>query len=179
MFDAHAGIGGAELPMDVLLGRVAGLRPRGDLRMAAACVGMRGDKAWRVRTLSLPSRRPLAPTAALGDPVQPLPFGGDAEALCEALAEVHDGNWLHRDIKPSNVVLAADQRIVLIDFGSAREFHLHRTQQHTRILTAQYAAPEQYSEAARFGPYGRVQFGSHPFVCREHSTVFTRFLTGE
>ena len=76
-----------------------------------------------------------------------------AKALCEALAEVHDGNWLHRDIKPSNIVLAADQRVVLIDFGSAREFHLHRTQRHTRILTAQYAAPEQYSEAARFGPY--------------------------
>ena len=76
-----------------------------------------------------------------------------AKALCEALAEVHDGNWLHRDIKPSNIVLAADQRVVLIDFGSAREFHLHRTQRHTRILTAQYAAPEQYSEEARFGPY--------------------------
>ena len=78
---------------------------------------------------------------------------GLAEALCEALAEVHDGNWLHRDIKPANVVLAGDQRVVLIDFGSAREFHLHRTQRHTRILTAQYAAPEQYSEEARFGPY--------------------------
>ena len=78
---------------------------------------------------------------------------GLAEALCEALAEVHDGNWLHRDIKPSNIVLAGDQRVVLIDFGSAREFHLHRTQRHTRILTAQYAAPEQYSEEARFGPY--------------------------
>ncbi len=76
-----------------------------------------------------------------------------AEALCEALAEVHDGNWLHRDIKPANIVLAGDQRVVLIDFGSAREFHLHRTQRHTRILTAQYAAPEQYSEEARFGPY--------------------------
>ena len=78
---------------------------------------------------------------------------GLAEALCEALAEVHDDNWLHRDIKPSNIVLTADQRVVLIDFGSAREFHLHRTQRHTRILTAQYAAPEQYSEEARFGPY--------------------------
>ena len=78
---------------------------------------------------------------------------GLAEALCEALAEGHDGNWLHRDIKPSNIVLAVDQRIVLIDFGSAREFHMNRTQRHTRILTAQYAAPEQYSEEARFGPY--------------------------
>ena len=52
---------------------------------------------------------------------------GMAEMLCEALAEVHDGNWLYRDIKPSNIVLTADQRIVLIDFESARKFHLHRT----------------------------------------------------
>ena len=81
---------------------------------------------------------------------------GLAATLCEALAEVHDNNWLHRDIKPSNIVLAADQRTVLIDFGSAREFHLHRTQRHTRVLTAQYAAPEQYSEEARFGPYTDV-----------------------
>ena len=66
---------------------------------------------------------------------------------------MHGGNWLHRDIKPSNIVLTADQRIVLIDFGSAREFHLNRTHRHTRILTAQYVAPEQYSEKARFGPY--------------------------
>ena len=34
---------------------------------------------------------------------------------------------LHRDIKPSNIILAGDQRVVLIDFGSAREFHLRRT----------------------------------------------------
>ncbi len=33
MFEAHAGVGGAELPVDALLGRVAGLRPRGDLRV--------------------------------------------------------------------------------------------------------------------------------------------------
>ena len=33
MFEAHAGVGGAELPVNALLGRVAGLRPRGDLRV--------------------------------------------------------------------------------------------------------------------------------------------------
>ena len=31
MFEAHAGVRGAELPVDALLSRVAGLRPRGDL----------------------------------------------------------------------------------------------------------------------------------------------------
>ena len=32
MFEAHAGVRGAELPVDAFWGRVAGLRPRGDLR---------------------------------------------------------------------------------------------------------------------------------------------------
>ncbi len=43
MFEAPAGVRGAERPMDAFWGRAAGLRPRGDLR---------GDKACRVRTRS-------------------------------------------------------------------------------------------------------------------------------
>ena len=105
-----------------------------------------------------------------------------AEALCGALAEVHDGNWLHRDIKPANIVLAGDQRVVLIDFGSAREFHLHRTQRHTRILTAQYAAPEQYSEEARFGPYtDAFSLGAtlyHALTGAPPPSVMDRFQSG-
>ena len=33
MFEAHAGVGGAELPVNALLGRVAGLRSGSDLRV--------------------------------------------------------------------------------------------------------------------------------------------------
>ncbi len=54
MFEAHAGIGDAELPMDALLGCIAGLRPRGDRRMD---IGMRGGRACRVRTLSMDNDR--------------------------------------------------------------------------------------------------------------------------
>ncbi len=79
-----------------------------------------------------------------------------AQALCEALTEVHDGGLLHRDVKPANIVLTEDGRTVLIDFGSARAFQANRTQRHTRILTEKYAAPEQYLEEGRFGPYTDV-----------------------
>ncbi len=72
---------------------------------------------------------------------------------CAALAEVHSNHLLHRDIKPANIVLTHDGRTVLIDFGSAREFKVSHTAHHTRILTEEYAAPEQYSTQARFGPY--------------------------
>ena len=73
--------------------------------------------------------------------------------LCGALEEVHGRNLLHRDIKPANVILRADGLAVLIDFGSVRAFQIQQTVRHTRILTEEYAAPELYSQAARFGPY--------------------------
>ena len=76
-----------------------------------------------------------------------------AQALGQALEAVHTQHLLHRDIKPANVMLTPEGRIVLIDFGSARAFQRDLTQRHTRIVTPGYAAPEQYSEEARFGPY--------------------------
>ena len=79
-----------------------------------------------------------------------------AQELCVALAEVHARQWLHRDIKPANIMLTPEGRAVLIDFGSARAFQADRTQRHTRIFTKPYAAPEQWSEEARFGPYTDV-----------------------
>ena len=79
-----------------------------------------------------------------------------AQAMCDALAEMHARQYLHRDIKPANVMLTSDGQTVLIDFGAARVFQMNRTQQHTQILTPAYAAPEQWSGKARFGPYTDV-----------------------
>lgn len=76
-----------------------------------------------------------------------------ARALCNALAEVHGRQLLHRDIKPANVMLTPEGRVVLIDFGSARAFQAGRTGNLTRVLTPEYAVPEQFSDRARFGPY--------------------------
>ena len=73
--------------------------------------------------------------------------------LCAALEEAHGHNLLPRDVKPANIVWLPDGRTVLSDFGSARLFDAGRTVQHTRILTVEYAAPEQYSPRARCGPY--------------------------
>ncbi|MCY4523038.1 MAG: serine/threonine-protein kinase [Caldilineaceae bacterium] len=76
-----------------------------------------------------------------------------ADEVCAALDTMHGTNFLHRDVKPANILLARDGRAVLIDFGSAREYEIGKTQSHTRLVTLNYAAPEQLSQTARFGPY--------------------------
>jgi serine/threonine-protein kinase PpkA len=43
-----------------------------------------------------------------------------AHQIGEALQIVHAARIVHRDLKPSNLMLTDDNRLVLIDFGSAR-----------------------------------------------------------
>jgi serine/threonine protein kinase len=73
--------------------------------------------------------------------------------VCESLELVHSSGILHRDIKPDNIMVCEDGRVVLIDFGAAREFAAKATQRHTIVLTHGYAPMEQYSERGQRGPF--------------------------
>jgi serine/threonine protein kinase len=64
--------------------------------------------------------------------------------VCQALDYAHRQGVIHRDVKPANVLLAADGRIKLTDFGIARlETARHLTQTGAVIGTLLYMAPEQ------------------------------------
>lgn len=71
----------------------------------------------------------------------------------DAVGYIHARNILHRDIKPDNIMLTAEYKAVLIDFGSAREFMNNKTQRHTVMLTKGFAPSEQYTENGRRGYY--------------------------
>jgi serine/threonine protein kinase len=75
-----------------------------------------------------------------------------AARVAAALRPVHAIGVLHRDVNPSNVMLTTNGRIVVIDFGLARDFDANRTMGMTRVVTPGYAPIEQYRGEARFGP---------------------------
>jgi serine/threonine protein kinase len=85
----------------------------------------------------------------------PLPPAGLQAILGPLLAglhKVHATGFLHRDIKPANIMLGADGKPTLIDFGAARAAMADRTKTMTAIFTPGYAAPEQFT-SARQGPW--------------------------
>lgn len=90
--------------------------------------------------------------------------------VCEALSYIHSKNILHRDVTPDNIIVTPSQKIVLIDFGSARKFVDNKTQRHTTIVKKGYAPLEQYSATSRKGAYTDLY---------SLGAVFYFILTGE
>jgi eukaryotic-like serine/threonine-protein kinase len=63
--------------------------------------------------------------------------------LASGLSALHAANKVHRDIKPSNILVARDGRVVLLDFGLAKDV-FSPTDSDSRVVgTADYMAPEQ------------------------------------
>ncbi len=78
---------------------------------------------------------------------------GVIERVGAALQFVHELDLLHRDIKPDNIIVCDDGRVMLIDFGTAREFVKDAAQGHTVVVTPGYAPLEQYAKQARRGAF--------------------------
>ncbi|MBQ3164180.1 MAG: serine/threonine protein kinase [Lachnospiraceae bacterium] len=66
--------------------------------------------------------------------------------LCDVLDYLHTRKppIIYRDIKPSNIMLKSDGSLVLIDFGTAREFKERNIADTVCLGTQGYAAPEQF-----------------------------------
>ncbi len=70
--------------------------------------------------------------------------------VCAAVRHAHQNLVIHRDLKPSNILVKKDGGVKLLDFGIAKIVNadtdtqpLDRTATSMRMLTPEYASPEQ------------------------------------
>ena len=86
--------------------------------------------------------------------------------LLNGLREVHTHKILHLDIKPANIYLRTDGSPVLLDFGAARQTLTTNRPKLAPMYTPGFAAPEQYRDHDRLGPWTDVYgTGASMFAC--------------
>jgi hypothetical protein len=93
-----------------------------------------------------------------GRPLPPRQAAGWLEALAGAVHYAHTQGVIHRDLKPSNVLLTADGRPKVCDFGVAKLLSDsgEKTLSGMILGTAEYMAPEQAEAKAAPGPAADV-----------------------
>jgi tetratricopeptide (TPR) repeat protein len=71
--------------------------------------------------------------------------------VCDAVSYAHRNLVVHRDLKPSNILVTRSGEPKLLDFGIAKilDAALQATQTGERMLTPEYASPEQIRGAAQ------------------------------
>jgi eukaryotic-like serine/threonine-protein kinase len=66
--------------------------------------------------------------------------------VCDAVQYAHRNLIVHRDLKPSNILVTDGGQVKLLDFGIAKlldDSDGSQTETHSRVMTREYAAPEQ------------------------------------
>lgn len=109
-----------------------------------------------------------------------------------ALNYAHQRGFVHRDIKPSNIMLSNDGRVLLTDFGIAKQMAMEETmmtETGRTIGTPAYMSPEQARGEKRLGPRSdiyslgvlayRMMTGTLPYEAESQWLVLNMILQGK
>ena len=101
------------------------------------------DRPWIV--MEYVDSRSLAQIIKEDGPLKPEAVAAVGLALLDALGSAHDAGVLHRDVKPGNVLISADGRVVLTDFGLATFDDIGNQLTQTGVVhgSPQFIAPER------------------------------------
>jgi serine/threonine protein kinase len=83
--------------------------------------------------------------SAYGKAIAPLDAARIVSEVCHGLAHAHEAHIIHRDIKPGNILLDAQSRPKIGDFGLARPINRKVEDGETIFGTPHYTAPEVVS----------------------------------
>ncbi|WP_406197297.1 serine/threonine protein kinase [Kitasatospora sp. NBC_01560] len=105
--------------------------------------GAEGERIAYI-VMELVEGRPLDKVLTEDGPMTPEQALGMLATALDALHAAHQQEIVHRDVKPSNLMLGADGRVTVTDFGIARAL-VSTTLTATNVVigTALYMAPEQ------------------------------------
>jgi hypothetical protein len=109
-----------------------------------------GGRPWVV--MELLDARSLAEIILADGPLGPRAVAKIGVALLGALETAHAAGVLHRDVKPANVLICADGRCVLTDFGVARLPTDAELTTPGMVLGSPYFISPERALGAAFGP---------------------------
>ncbi|KAK9729371.1 kinase subunit of RNA polymerase II carboxy-terminal domain kinase I [Basidiobolus ranarum] len=73
--------------------------------------------------------------------------------ILRGIKYLHENEVLHRDLKASNLLLNKSGQLKLADFGLARVYEKHKSNQYTnRVITLWYRPPELLLGGTKYGP---------------------------